>query len=499
MDDIPRNDYSGADQENENPKALSSDAKASEKKLMDAVKKASGGNEGKSAGKTSAPVQGTKKKASTGKKPAKKKAPEGTPEAGKTVSGDAQKTGKKVPRDTTKSVKRKAAPDSQQFDSYDMDLLPDDGDTAQAANESAARARRRAAAKRAEEERREKITRLISIGLLVIIIILAIVLLTKIFGKKKDSAQQNTTKGTETAAVTAQTDSTNAAGTSGTAAGAADTAANPAGETPAQPESTTDLGYDPNNPAGLSDEVLSVNAVSPYVTDWNMESNGTKTVYLTFDDGPSYLTEQFLDVLDQYGVKATFFVTNQSPEYSYLIAEAYQRGHTIGMHTSSHSFEIYKSEEDYFFDLQEIANVVHDQIGYVPCFIRFPGGSSIVHDHIGYVPCFIRFPGGSSNTRSRRYSEGIMAKLAEEVQARGYQYYDWNGECGDGEMLSAEEEVAIALDCSAENIIMLCHDGPLKEATLEALPGIIEGYQARGYVFAPIDRDTMVVHHEILN
>ena len=323
------------------------------------------------------------------------------------------------------------------------------------ANESAARARRRAAAKRAEEERREKITRLISIGLLVIIIILAIVLLTKIFGKKKDSAQQNTTKGTETAAVTAQT----------------------------QPESTTDLGYDPNNPAGLSDEVLadprSVNAVSPYVTDWNMESNGTKTVYLTFDDGPSYLTEQFLDVLDQYGVKATFFVTNQSPEYSYLIAEAYQRGHTIGMHTSSHSFEIYKSEEDYFFDLQEIANVVHDQIGYVPCFIRFPGGSS--------------------NTRSRRYSEGIMAKLAEEVQARGYQYYDWNGECGDGEMLSAEEEVAIALDCSAENIIMLCHDGPLKEATLEALPGIIEGYQARGYVFAPIDRDTMVVHHEILN
>ena len=494
MDDIPRNDYSGADQENENPKALSSDAKASEKKLMDAVKKASGGNEGKSAGKTAAPAQGTKKKTSTGKKPAKKKAPEGTPKAGKTVSEDAQKTGKTVSgdvqktgkhtsRDTTKSAKRRAASNSRQFDSDDMDLLLNDEDTSQAANESAARARRRAAAKRAEEERREKITRLISIGLLVIIIILAIVLLTKIFGKKKDNAQQNTAKGTETAAVTAQTDSTNAAGTGGTAAGAADTAADPAGETSAQPESTADLGYDPNNPAGLSDEVLadprSVNAVSPYVTDWNMESNGTKTVYLTFDDGPSYLTEQFLDVLDQYGVKATFFVTNQSPEYSYLIAEAYQRGHTIGMHTSSHSFEIYKSEEDYFFDLQEIANVVHDQIGYVPCFIRFPGGSS--------------------NTRSRRYSEGIMAKLAEEVQARGYQYYDWNGECGDGKMLSAEEEVAIALDCSAENIIMLCHDGPLKEATLEALPGIIEGYQARGYVFAPIDRDTMVVHHEILN
>ncbi len=484
MDDIPRNDYSGGDQENENPTALSSDAKASEKKLMDAVKKASGGNDGKSAGKAAASPQGTKKKASTGKKPAKRKAPDGTSEAKKTVSGDAQKTVKQTSGNTTKRAKKKAASDNRQFESDVMDLLLNDEDASQAANESAARARRRAAAKRAEEERREKISRLISIGLLVIIIILAIVLFTKIFGKKKDSAQQNTAQGTGTTSVTAQTDSTNAAGTGGTAAGAAaDTAADTSGDTSAQPESTADLGYDPNNPAGLSDEVLadprSVNAVSPYVTDWNMESNGTKTVYLTFDDGPSYLTEQFLDVLDQYGVKATFFVTNQSPEYSYLIAEAYQRGHTIGMHTSSHSFEIYKSEEDYFFDLQEIANVVHDQIGYVPCFIRFPGGSS--------------------NTRSRRYSEGIMAKLAEEVQARGYQYYDWNGECGDGEMLSAEEEVAIALDCSAENIIMLCHDGPLKEATLEALPGIIEGYQARGYVFAPIDRDTMVVHHEILN
>ena len=460
MDDMPRNDYSGADQETEDLTDLYSDARASEKQLMDAVKKASGGNVGNTAGKAPASAQRTKKKVSDGKKPAKKKAPEDAKGTKKKVSASTQSSRKKIPDDT--------------------DLLPDDEDTSQAANESAARARRRAAAKKAEEERRERISRMISIGLLAVIIILAIVLFTKIFGGKKDSGKQSAAKGTETAAVTAQTDSTNAAGTGGTSA---ETAAGTAGENSAQTESTTDLGYDPNNPAGLSDEVLadprSVNAVTPYVTDWNMESNGTKTVYLTFDDGPSYLTEQFLDVLDTYGVKATFFVTNQTPEYSYMIAEAYKRGHTIGLHTSSHSFEIYTSEEDYFFDLQEIANVVHDQIGYVPCFIRFPGGSS--------------------NTRSRRYSEGIMAKLAEEVQARGYQYYDWNGECGDGEMLSAEEEVAIALDCSAENIIMLCHDGPMKEATLAALPGIIEGYLERGYVFAPIDRDTMVVHHEILN
>ena len=157
MDDIPRNDYSGADQENENPKAISSDARASEKKLMDAVKKASEGNEGKSAGTTAASAQGTKKKAPTGKKPVKKKAPIDTTEAGKnvsgttqktgkavsgnaqktgkTVSGDVQKTGKQVSRDTAKSAKRKAASDSRQFDSDDRDFLLDDEDTSQAANE----------------------------------------------------------------------------------------------------------------------------------------------------------------------------------------------------------------------------------------------------------------------------------------------------------------------------------------------------------------------------
>ena len=202
-------------------------------------------------------------------------------------------------------------------------------------------------------------------------------------------------------------------------------------------------------------------------------------IALTFDDGPSYLTMQFLDMLDECGVKATFFVTSQDPSRADCIQEAYRRGHTIGLHTSSHSFEIYESEEKFFDDLTRIGTVVRDQIGYVPCFIRFIGGSS--------------------NEKSKQYSEGIMTRLAAEVQKRGYQYWDWNGATGDGREVTVEEAIKETFTANADTIVLLAHDGPLKETTVEALPAIIEGFWERGYTFKPLSREATVVHHDIVN
>ena len=221
-------------------------------------------------------------------------------------------------------------------------------------------------------------------------------------------------------------------------------------------------------------------AVDPNNQNWNYDQTAEKTVYLTFDDGPSYLTPQVLDILDTYGIKATFFVTAQNPDYFGLIKEAYDRGNTIGLHSFSHEYEvIYTSTDAFFEDLDQIAAVVQEQIGYVPAFIRFPGGAS--------------------NEISKHYCEGIMTALSEEVQARGYQYWDWNAATGDGSSVTTEESVANALSSESQTIVLLCHDGEQKETTVEALPAIIEEYQARGYVFKPIDRTSTVVHHEIFN
>src|SRR5699024_7028919 len=82
-----------------------------------------------------------------------------------------------------------------------------------------------------------------------------------------------------------------------------------------------------------------------------------KNIYLTFDDGPSKYTNKLLDVLKKYNVKATFFVTDQglTKGYDDVIKRAYDEGHTIGLHSSTHNYGyIYSSVNSYFDDLYAI-------------------------------------------------------------------------------------------------------------------------------------------------
>ena len=221
-------------------------------------------------------------------------------------------------------------------------------------------------------------------------------------------------------------------------------------------------------------------AVQPGRKVGTTEQSDEKIVYLTLDDGPSQNTQKVLDILDKYNAKATFFVTGAMPEYKDMIKKAYDKGHTIGMHTYSHDYaKVYASVDAYFQDL--------DQIG------------QMVQEEIGYVPCFIRFPGGSSNTVSKKYTAGIMSTLVQEVQNRGYQYYDWNGSSGDGSVRTTEELVAQATSFHDNNIILLSHDSETKDTTVEALPKIIEYYQSKGYVFKALNLNSYVAHHGVNN
>ena len=63
-----------------------------------------------------------------------------------------------------------------------------------------------------------------------------------------------------------------------------------------------------------------------------------RSVYLTFDDGPiPEATPYILDVLDEYGIKATFFMVGDNAcKYPHLLAEVRKRGHRIGNHTFNH-------------------------------------------------------------------------------------------------------------------------------------------------------------------
>lgn len=210
-------------------------------------------------------------------------------------------------------------------------------------------------------------------------------------------------------------------------------------------------------------------------------SIGDKVIYLTFDDGPSVYTKELLNILKEYNVKATFFVTgNGNREY---IKKAYNEGHSIGIHTYSHVYKnVYASEEAYFNDLEKVQKIIKEQTGEESRLVRFPGGSS--------------------NTVSKKYYPGIMTYLTSEVSLRGYKYYDWNIDSEDATRRVDEnkvyENVVSHLKPNRENIILM-HDFSANEPTKNALRRIIQYGKENGYIFAPITENTNEIHHHINN
>ena len=75
-------------------------------------------------------------------------------------------------------------------------------------------------------------------------------------------------------------------------------------------------------------------------TEQNTEEIKIRNVYLTFDDGPSVHTNEILDILKEYDVKATFFVVGKEGEkYEELYKRIVEEGHTLGMHSYSHRYD----------------------------------------------------------------------------------------------------------------------------------------------------------------
>ena len=208
-----------------------------------------------------------------------------------------------------------------------------------------------------------------------------------------------------------------------------------------------------------------------------------RVIYLTIDDGPSKNTPAVLDILNRYGVKATFFVTGANPEYYSYINQAYKQGHVIGMHTFCHDYgRIYSSDEAYLADLKQITDLVEQQTGNRPHYFRFPGGSS--------------------NTISKKYNQGIMQRLVDTTTREGMIYYDWNASIGDGIAgMKANDLIQMAKESGQgiKKIVMLMHDGSGSDESVKALPTIIEYYQNLGYNFKTIDDYSPTAHHRVAN
>jgi peptidoglycan/xylan/chitin deacetylase (PgdA/CDA1 family) len=201
-----------------------------------------------------------------------------------------------------------------------------------------------------------------------------------------------------------------------------------------------------------------------------------KTVYLTFDDGPSRTTPHVLDVLKENNIHATFFVVGtaacENPE---IVKRAYNEGNVIGIHSWTHKYEyIYQNEENFFLDFNKLKDFLTDLLGVEPNVCRFPGGTN--------------------NTVSQKYSDHIMRKIAPRVAEMGIKDFDWNSYAGDGERIAPTREQVISNVLNGiagkNNVVVLFHDTNPNNCDVQALPEIISRLKALGYSFDVLSPDT---------
>lgn len=198
-----------------------------------------------------------------------------------------------------------------------------------------------------------------------------------------------------------------------------------------------------------------------------------KVIYLTYDDGPYTYTEDLLDLLDEYGAKATFFVVGDRVErIPDPVRDAAERGHAIGIHCYKHIYDkIYASEEAFFDSVDRTYAAIENICGCSPRFLRFPGGSATARSYMS------------------RHIDGGFDALKQRLADRELLFFDWDAgcdECSDG----AYGAFLRAKRCCAEidNPILLMHD--TQYGSVSVTRKILEWGTANGYVFRSLDEWT---------
>ena len=182
-----------------------------------------------------------------------------------------------------------------------------------------------------------------------------------------------------------------------------------------------------------------------------------KRIALTFDDGPHpRSTPQILDLLDEFGVAATFFVIGKNAaDHPELVRREIGSGHEIGNHTWSHGSVRGLSEEELTRELISAEKAV-SACGYVPRLFRPPGGC---------------YDDATVDTASRL----------------GYSVVLWSVDTRDWSGVSARQIVNTVRDGVCGGCIILCHDFVSGGGhTVEALRILIPELLADGYEFVTV-------------
>ncbi len=185
---------------------------------------------------------------------------------------------------------------------------------------------------------------------------------------------------------------------------------------------------------------------------WRLKHKKRKVVYLTFDDGPiREVTPWVLDLLDYYGIKATFFLVGdnvrRNPD---LLEEIKKRGHSWGNHTMNHLQGFKVLTRNYLRNIAEADHLIDSILYRPPHGIMRWSQAKVIKDHMNIV---------MYDLVTRDYSK----KMTGEKVLRNVKKFIRNGS------------------------IIVFHDSLKAEANLRyALPRAIEWIKEQGYEFEPL-------------
>jgi peptidoglycan/xylan/chitin deacetylase (PgdA/CDA1 family) len=204
-------------------------------------------------------------------------------------------------------------------------------------------------------------------------------------------------------------------------------------------------------------------AVSPTPTP---TPTPTRVAYLTFDDGPKGdgSTERILDTLDEYGVRATFFLLGTN---IHLNEDAVRRiagaGHAVGLHSYTHKKEVfYASPQSMLDELTRTNDALYEAATIRTRLVRTPYGSKPF----------------------------LTPELCEAMSDNGYRFWDWNVDPQDSIGKPTKEGIYTSAVSQLENLqreqkpaVILLHD---KHTTADTLPALLSYMTAQGYTFRVI-------------
>lgn len=183
-------------------------------------------------------------------------------------------------------------------------------------------------------------------------------------------------------------------------------------------------------------------------------TTGNKVIALTFDDGPGPYTAHLLDVLDQYGAKATFFlIGSKVSSQANVVRSIHARGHQLGNHSWSHP---------------ELPKLPVDQIAG-----EIDRTNDAIKQATGVTPAILRPPYGAVN--------GVVL---EQLRLRGMSSILWSVDTRDWADRNSDIVCSRAVAGARPGAVILMHD--IHQTSVGAVPCILSALKQQGYSFVTV-------------